>query len=483
MGLNFTDDNLRSLSLDAIQLPTQIAGLQAQLVKIQDGLNNILKKDEANKVFYDNFHTIVNAYYDERAALDGTTYVKYIDAYLTASAKVEAGNIHYPTVPAWPNLPPKSVNQNMGLPTTVAATSEAVQINATTPWFNLMLNGFSSGNDSAGLSSAYSGGTSISVNDATDFSVGNFFVSYSSSAAVYGQITHITINSTQPTPGPDVITFTNLAFSGGTINQNSPLVNHFSGYINQQREADLKPNPTVFLLWQTQIENLITSAMSFLTLEGAALAANDATGDEAKEITAAIKNVNDAKTTITNWLAAPISVPGIARYGDSVLIPFRQFLSARLSQITSRVAEITARLGAVSQNADGTYTGSGNWYSFFKWIDLRINKASGTLFQYYNSNVATGFTQQQINNLNAKQVELNKLVKVGALMGDANGTNQIRVQQSGGFVVGDEIKLIDDGKTPSSDLFVSGISGQIITLNQAVTGYKIAQTARIIKFV
>jgi hypothetical protein len=89
--------------------------------------------------------------------------------------------------------------------------------------------------------------------------------------------------------------------------------------------------------------------------------------------------------------------------------------------------------------------------------------------------------QQQIASTTLKQTDVAEQMRVAALVGDTNGTNLIRAQQLAGFNLGDPVIIIDNSNLPSQTFTILAISGLVVTLNQAVIGYTLAQAARLIK--
>jgi hypothetical protein len=190
---------------------------------------------------------------------------------------------------------------------------------------------------------------------------------------------------------------------------------------------------------------------------------------------------NSVCNYFVTWFAAPLSGVGTARYSDTLL---NWWLVTRPGQIAARASQIVGtRLGTVNQNlTNGTFTGTGNYYQLFKWIDFRVGKSAGTRFNYYNLDKAIAFIVSQITQLQAKINEYNNQMLVVKLTSDALGTNTVKVTASKGFNVGNSIKIVDDNTSiPSSDMTIDSVTGQDITLHQAVTGYTIAKVARLVK--
>jgi len=475
MSISFSDDDLRATSKIILSTPAEITSLNDQKANVLLGKADALTKDNANKTFYQNYKTIIEAYFDEIKNISGITYTKYQDSYLDDSAKVASGNIHYPSSPIWVNFSPKSVNANVGLPTTNASDHEDYRLAQLPIAISQLKTGFTDGAQSSTSTASYAiGGTFIEV-PITGFVIGNRISVTDGSRSMLA-----TITGTASTPTPRLLITVQVAPSA-TINSGATVRNFHSGFTNTQRESGVTTYPEIFTYWKGLIDGHVTNWNTFLGAQLTALNLNVAVGSEATDIASAITKVNSALSVISTWQSAPSTGTGVGRYGDATLSPLESKISARLTEATAREAAIVTALGSVAQNADGTFSGTNNFYKFFQWIDFRISKSVGTLFSYYNFDMIIKFIDDKIVKANAKKAEYDSYMIVKKIVVTPDGTNVIKVEDTVGLSLTNIVKILDDTTTPITTATIIGISGQFITLSSPISGYVLDQSARLVR--
>jgi hypothetical protein len=481
MAISFSDEELKTTSKVILFTPIEIASLNDQKANALLGQADMLKKDDANKPFYNNYKNILTKYFDELKNINGESRPAYTDALLEDAAQLKDGNVHYPTTsPVWAGLSPKSVNQNLGLPVTNLTDFEIQRLTNTTTSISQLKSGFTDGTTSTTSTAAYSGGTSLSVTGGT-FVANQRIVVFAGGRSALLKVTAVTvIPPVPPATGSTNLTVTVLAAPAATISTGATVRNYFSGFTNTERESGTSSLPEVQAYYQNNILAEVTAWKGFLNAQLSALNANDAVGTEATQNSTAKSNVQNALSAISAWESAPATGAGTGKYGNTVLAPLENKVTDRTSQAPARATEINSSLGALAQSPDGSFTGSGNIYKLFQWIDLRISKSSGTLFSYYNFNLITGFIDDKILKANTKKAEYDQFMIVKKIVAEPNGSNTIKLDNATGLSLGNAVKIMDD-VLPITNATVSGISGQFVTLSVPISGYALDKFARLVK--
>lgn len=506
MAIVFTDAELKTVSKEVVDIPLQIASLNDQKVQAVAGQDEALAKDNANKVFYENFKGILQAYYDEKKEIDGTLYTSYDDQNLIDAAKQVQGNPHYPISPVWANFQPKQIPSVTGDPTTPTTPTEIDSVAALQTKINELLNGFTDGGLDDTLFEPYSPGDPLKVNTG-GFAVGQRVVVDQGNISLIAEVTAVApassssgtcsdtmyldqasceLNGETWTPDPPLyaedVSINVLAGPAGGLGAGARVRNFHPGFSNAEREGTSTPYaPEVLAYFQGLVSAEVAVWKAHLQGQQTALGANTASGAQAGEITAAIADVAAALAEIGLFEGAPASGAGVGRYGDSRIVPLEAARALRATQAPARAAQIVAAFGTLSQAGDGVFSGAGQWFSFFTWIDQRISRAGGTLFAFYNFDLVIKFIDQKIVGANNKKNEFELTMVVKKLTDDANGSAFINVADTVGLSVSDPVKLLDDSALPVLVTTITGINGNTIQLAVPATGYTVDQVARLVK--
>ena len=475
MSITFTDVELRTTSKIILSTPIEIASLNAQKVNVLVGKADALLKDNANIPFYENYKSILEAYYDESVGLNGTTYTKYLDSQLEDAARLKEGNVHYPTSPAWIRMSPKTNDANVGLPTSINPVNELADMPIITTSISQLVSGFNDGPTTSVTTAIYPIAQTYIETLTAGYMVGNRIVV---SDGVHSMLAVITGTALLPTPRLliTVTTPPTLALGIGAV-----IAENFSGFTNAERESGISAYPEIYSGLTALIDANVIPWKTSLESELVALNLNTDIGTQATEIATAKVNVQDAIDIITTWQAAPATGVGVGRFGDTVLTPLENKIASRPAEVSGRIAEITTAIGTLSQDVEGAFTGTGNVFSFFKWIDFRISKSSGTLFSYYNFDLIITFIDDKIVKANSKSSEYALYMVVKKLSLAPDGTNTIKVTDTTGLAISDTVKIMDDTLLAITTATISGISGQFVTLSVPISGYALDKYARLVK--
>lgn len=479
MAIAFTDDNIKALTKAVLEASGKVDALNTNKAGAIAKQADYLTNDDLNKVYYNNEKNILAQYYLEHASLNGTTYTSYSDATLENSAKQLPGNLHYPSSPAWVPVKPKALAENTGGPITSTSPNEASPVNPdVTTAANFLKNGWSDGATTTTTNLTYSGGAVLNVTSISGFAAGQRIAVRSGANDLYAIVT----GSGGIIPN-EFLTITQVAGPTGSLGSGATVTNFFSGFPNNQREHTVSTNnPNLRTYAEAQLDSKVSTYSPYLSNQTTYLNANDATGAEATEISTAKTNVNTMTSAISTWQAAPTSGAGTGRYGDTKLNTFLSAITTRLSQTTTRSAEITNRLGTLTQNiTDGTFSGTGRYYSFFKYIDFRCGKSDGSLFMFYNMDLIIKFIDEQIAQANAKKAEYDQYAIVAKITENTTVIPDFKVSTITGFSIGNTVKVMDNTASPIITTTITNISGSVITLAVAVPGLVVDNLPRIAK--
>jgi hypothetical protein len=117
MSLVFTNDQVKSITKEMLDLPLVIdnpsagTGLIQQKANIQVTKDALLTTDTQNKVFSDHWISIAQAYHNELERLNKDLRTTYADSDLVLGGQSKAP--HY--TGSWPNLVPILIPSNKGL--------------------------------------------------------------------------------------------------------------------------------------------------------------------------------------------------------------------------------------------------------------------------------------------------------------------------------------------------------------------------------
>lgn len=478
MALSFNDDQIRSISGEALTVPALIVALNNQKATVVQGKADALKSDTGNGAFFDFFRNTIAQYHAEKKYKDGIVKTDYTFAMLDNGAAQRPGNIHFPTDPVWAGLPPKVSDANSGLPTSNLTPYEIASLPPVTARILTLRTGFADGAISSTLVGGYTPGTDVEVNS-TAFAVDQFVIIDKLNVSLLAKIVAVKPPSTT---GDKDLELEIIVPPAGAIGSGARIRNFHPGFTNDEREGTLTPYAPEYLAY---LSGLLDSAvgvwLSTVTPQLAALAALDPGGVENAQRDIENGYVTAAKEAIEAWQAAPATGAGVGRYGDSALSPLEQKVTDRTSQAPARVTAINGYLGSVTQDPDGTFTGAGHYLSLFKWVDIRASKAGGTLFTFYNFDMIFKFIDQKIVTANARKSEYDNKILVTKLTEDSQGS-VVKVQDSTGLGITDQVRILDDSMTPIVTASIISITGLEVALDADVSGFLLDKSARLVKF-
>lgn len=253
----------------------------------------------------------------------------------------------------------------------------------------------------------------------------------------------------------------------------------FNDYTQSERQGNTPPAGLITDL--ASLKTAVDEWELWLTDQKTALQANtDPT--QTTEITAAIADIDLSLTEILAWEAltdlavgGKVDDPGLQVLDDE---------SARRSPfIPSRIAEIEARLGDVTQNSDGSIASqSGLYAGRYINLDLRLNLAEGTLSKQKGLELGKRVQTENIANNNDTLTYLTDSVLVASKLAiDADGSDTIEVLDGTLFSISDTVYVVSDNQVEVSAT-ITNISSNTITLDTTIsTIYTVADVARLLR--
>jgi hypothetical protein len=471
LALEFTNDQIANMSKGILTLPGEITLSKGNSANQDTNKVDLKKKDDNNKTFYDNYVNIVNQYHSEYKNINGTVKPDYVQTELDKGARLTQDSLHFLTSPMWTGFKPKLIPSNNGNPVTSDPISEKSQYASWSDDVGVFLNGFT-GIASTSTLSQYSATSGVNVVDTSNFTPGQKVFLYSGSDGMYGTVSGIS---------GQTITFNVIIAPSGNLNPGSGLTNNFTGFTNSERESGSATKQHLFTSFKTRMMGFISQYKVNLQAEQSALNANDASSPDKDEIAVAKTNVASQISTVTAWQAAPDTGVGTARWGNTVINPFKAAMISRDSFSTTRIAQINLRLGSVTQDGKGEVTGAGSYFKQFDWINMRINKVTGTLTQYYMSDLGGAALNEDTSGKEKQLAEYKSVIAATKITKDGDRTSVVDVENVSEFVIGNEVYIIDDD-TPFTKRTILSISGNSVTLNDIVsTEYKVDSLARLVR--
>lgn len=474
MAISFSNTQIAQMSKAILTLPTEIEASKNAQSNQAAGKVELKTKDDNNKTFYDHFHNVVNQYHAELLALDGTQKTNYSDADLDAGARQSAGNLHYPITPSvWMGLKPKVLDSNKGLPSSNIPGAHEVYWESQLEYdLGIFLDGWTDGAVNTTTTTTYNDVSGVTLSSAAGLAIGHRVVLYNGSDGMYGTVSGISGNNVQ---------FAVIIPPTGILNSGSTLKNNFPGFTNTERESGTAARQTMFNGMKIRINNEVSQYKTYLQNEQTALAANGVGTPENSEIVTAKANVDAQISTVTTWQANPDTGVGVAKWGDTKIVPFRASVLTRKTFVVTRISQVNFRLGTLTQNSEGDYSGTGNYLKLFDWISLRISKVGGTLLQFYMSDLGGKALGEQTGSLEKQLTEYKNVFAVTKFTSDGNGTDTIEVDNVAEFMPNDSVMIIDDD-TPFISRVILSISGKSVRLNGVVgSDFKVDTTARLVK--
>lgn len=417
--MNFSDDDKKTITRRMLNIELENVGYSTSINTFGKQKELLAKVDASNANLYNNYNSQAENYEDEARAIDGKIPLRYNASDIAESGQTGFNSIFFPNsgTPLYARLIPlihDGIYTNSAIRGRFATTgndTDFEKINVSSPTalqglietINTFKAGFSYGMSTDTYSGTIPAGnvTNVSLTKATGGtpSVNDWVIAYSGSNGGIYKVTSVTgsppsitvkVDSLMPSPG---------AIIGPTLS------NSFSGFNNSQRQSlsggllqGVLNAFTVYISQRIQDwENKLTTELTKLSNN------TDRRQTQLNQIDLAKKDINNALSIINTWQALPDT--GInGKYVDSEINVVSTELSDRSTFISNRITQIETALGTnfndcLSQNGEefSAVDMTNVYYKRYSWINLRINRSSGSLRRYYMSDEARKSVQNLKN--------------------------------------------------------------------------------------
>jgi hypothetical protein len=505
MGISFTTQQRLDITRRQINIAKENAAYAQTTASLSAQQTALLNVDAANAVFYNFFRTQTNAYETESTLLNGIEPAEYSDGTISpftagdlstsAQSPGSAGALFFPgTTPAYTLFIPQIVSAVNGLNNSVGTASvyEGNILTQSTSPFGLtnllgwLLNGIT-GATTGSTTIATEGFTSgqLSVNDDTGFSVGDLIYVYGGSNSGIYLVNGITPGQEITPPFVDpILTVTPIIGSMGTFSPGDSVTNTHVGFTNTERNTltsstlqELLTNLTGLIdanrmIWLANINAQLTQLMI----------QNDNRTLQMTQNASATTANNAAIATLTTWGAKP-NTGATGRFVNASLTPVQTLITTRQAYITSRASQILTAVGNVVDNGDGTYGGivGSSYYERYKWLDVRLNRASGSARRYFDSSSSLGALNTLSTNNTNLATDYNAYFLTKAVT-DQEGKPIIFITDVTGLSIGDTITAVSETQPEITRTIANIISTNQVQLNTALPlSYLVSDTTRIFK--
>lgn len=490
MPISFTTQQRLDITRRQIRIAQENSAFANTSVQLNEQKVALLNVDNANNVFYAFFRIQSDAYEGERRAMDGNIPAMYTDGVvdpftagdLASSAKFPGSNeaVFFPnTLPIYTFLIPKIINAVNGMlnPTGTDARYELnIITNADTSVgltqvLNYLLNGISGGGGTSVVVTPGFVGSNINITngDGANFSVNDYiYVSDTSRSGIY-QITSITPGALMS--DPDVLGVLNIFPAAINPAVGATVKNTVPGFTNTER-TNLSS-----AIYQEILNHLTAKVLSLISVEwfnklGTQITQiglqNDSRAPQVTQNATALSSDNSAQSVITAWVALPNTGAG-AKYTDLGLSTIQTLMSTRQTYIPARVAEITTAVGNVVNNGDGTFSGvlTSTYYNRYKWLNNRINRASGSARRFFDTDSGTSFIATMIANNTSIAGDYDAYFLTKAITQN-DGEIILFVTDITGLSVSDTITIVSETQPEISRTIVQLYGNNQVQLNASI---------------
>jgi hypothetical protein len=206
-------------------------------------------------------------------------------------------------------------------------------------------------------------------------------------------------------------------------------------------------------------------------------AQTDSRSTQSAQNTTALANVNTALSVINPWISSPSYTSGGLSSISSELATRQSFIPTRITQITTALGNVT-----VSGNTFSSSDLTSPYYNRYKWLDVRIDIASGSARRYFAMNQSIAIINGLIANNNALYTDYSGYFTTKALTSN-DGSDILFVTDLTGLSNGDSINIISETLTSPVPLSIVKLMGTTqVQVNQPVPiSYTVQDKARIYK--
>lgn len=501
MPIVFTAPERLAITRRQIRIDLENAGFTTSLASFNTQQIQLLAVDVGNTKFYDFYNNISASYEAEARLMNGLIPDTYLAGDIDATAQNPFIDPFFPVTPTPPyvrNLPliqdgTHTNNKVKGYFNTTGTDSRYEQniLDNTTIYDGLtemifrLNNGITGGTNSTTttLTSIPSGVIAslvLSVTSSTGFAATELlYINNGATSGIYKIIS--TTGGVSPTITISSVVHSQVGIGAGTIKN---TVAAFTGTERQNLTSatyqEILTNVT------NRISSLITEWKTNLSAQ-LALTNGDDRSPQITQITAALADATNSQSIITTWQALPnTGVTG--KYTSSGIAPISAEITARTTFIATRITQITTALG--STNADslfqtgdtyGTNVANNPYFNRYKWINFRINRASGSLRRYYAANQSKAAVQNLLNDNNSIKVEYAAYFLTKPVVFN-DGSNILHLKDLTGLSNGDVLTVVSETQPEITRTILQTMGTTQVQLDAPVPlTYKTDDIARVFK--
>jgi len=487
--------------LDITRRQLNIIQENAAYSSTQGSLNSekakLLSVDDANKVFYDVQRIRSDAYETESRQMNGSipatytdgTISPYVAGDLSTSAKTPGADAatFYPNSPIYTGFIPKVTDAVNGInhPTGTDSRYEQNILTNTTVASGLtqmifrLSNGITGGTSGTSTTStAIPAGAisalSVSVASTTNFAANELvYINSGVSSGIYKiiskTVTAVTIDSVIP------------SLTG--ISSSASIRNTVVAFTATERQTLVSSLYQEILTNITNgIDSLITEWEGKIDSQITQLGLNNETrSPQTTQNAAALSDLSNTKSIIDTWQAR--SSTGVSgKYVSASISPISSEITARQAFMTGRITEIVTALGSVSQSGD-TYSGvtGSPYFERYKWLNVRINKASGSARRYFAADDGQAFLGMLASDNTAVKNEYDAYFLTKAIT-FVDETTIVQVTDTTGLSVGNQITVVSETQGEIVRAIMAVMGTTQLKLDKPIpNSYLVGDQARIFK--
>jgi len=501
MAISFTEQQKRDITRRQINLQKENDVHQI----IVDGTNKNLailqSVDLANKVFYDFFDIQARSYELEYEKLSGQVADKYNtgDTDLLVAVQNSTSQPFFPPISGanvYSNFIPLiqsgifTNNKVKGVfhPTSTNSRYEqnilselAVMVNRLNNGITGAMNATAVADNLTTIPASQFSSITIDVNISTVFQVNEYvYIRQGSASGIY-QITNV-INF------PDQLTIVGVLPSKTAMNGSGiQISNTVAAFTDTEKRGLISANYQEILNNITTASDVSGYPKSILSLVNewdgnlagsniALTSQNDSRSTQSSQNSIARTSVNNAISAVSAWLSLPTTGSGSTstKFISTNITQLLIYINQRIIFIPTRQAQILASLGTSSAaslaQSGETFTSSdltNSYYKRYLWLNVRINRVSGSLSRYYQTLSAKDQVSILYNNNLILSNEYDSYFSTTAIK-FLDGSNIIQVNDFSKFSVGDVISVISESQHEYSLGIVEKLGTNQLRLDRAI---------------
>ncbi len=342
--------------------------------------------------------------------------------------------------------------------------------------------------------------TETQIQDGADKVFGNFFFNNDQSTPTPSSPLGIWVNFVPN--GYNVSVGKNYSETYGTVQKEQDLIDNVNseistmeGYSGVGRSTgqecvvvppDTVQNDAAIQATSTALKAAVQTWEDFIVITDGVICTIDADPTRSSENIASRADITNAISVIDTWQALadfdtshgqttcagfnaidPLTL-GPTKYRAAELNILKAEITARQSFVTTRLSQLDANLGSITQNASGQITSAIGFYGDrFRFVDLRLNLMAGSLTE------AKGYEQGKdaqnelkASNTNAA-IAYDTVMKATLFRAPSAGTATIHVIDASSFSIADSVYICAEDQDEISST-IANIVGNIVYLSSTI---------------